>query len=126
MSTKDPQQGRQKVDKPDQHGHNQEENETRSSAGYEPKPQMEGFGGLKQTEGPKNRKRTTSSQREQGVKEKSNTKERGGATTKDLSAGSTDPERRQGLRLSMMMVGIHSLKGRGTKNQKMKQTLPRY
>ena len=93
MSTKDPQQqGGKKVDKPDQHGHNleREDETTKSSAGYEPKPQMEGFGGLKQSEGSKNRKRTTSSQREQGVKEKSNTKERGGATTKDLSAGSTD------------------------------------
>ena len=71
MSTKDPQQqGRQKVDRPDNHGLNKErEDETRSSAGYEPKPQMEGFGGLKQSEGPKNRKRTTSSQREQTSKD---------------------------------------------------------
>ena len=49
---------------------------------------MEGFGGVKQSEGPKNRKRTISSQREQTGK--SNTKGRTGATTKDLSVGSTD------------------------------------
>ena len=54
------------------------------------KSERAGYESPKLSEGSKNRKKTTSSQREQVVKEKSDTKERGGATTKDPSAGSTD------------------------------------
>ena len=98
------------------------EQRRQGEAGKEPSA---GYASPKLNEGPKNRKRTTSSQREQGVKEKSDTKERGEPQPKTFLLEVQTAERRQGLRLSKMMVGIHSSRRRGTKNKK-KQTLPRY